>query len=98
LSAEVTPRRFVGVTDTRHAFNVDCFDLLGDKAREVSRDAVVAGPSLVLRVLAFFAGNCEGDGWAGESTKSNVSIVFRRGGVDDRSGTALISAGSVLER
>ena len=88
----------MGVTDARHASNVDCFDLLGDKAREASRDAVVTGPSLVLRVLAFFAGNCEGEGCAGESTKSNVSIVFRRGGVDGRSGIALISAGSVLER
>ena len=98
MTAGVTPRRLVGVADARHASNVDCFDLLGDKTTEVSRDAVVAGASLVLRVLAFFAGNCEGEGWAGESTKSNVSIVFRRGGVDGRSGTALISAGSVLER
>ena len=94
----MTPRRLVGVTDARHASNVDCLDLLGDNATEVSRDSVLAGPSLVLRVLAFFAGSCEGEGWAGESTKSNVSIVLRRGGVDGRSGTALMSAGSVLDR
>lgn len=70
---------------------MDCFGTDG------FREVLVAASFPVL-VLAFFAGSGEGEGLAGESTKSNVSIVFRSGGVEGRSKTVLVSAGSVFER
>jgi hypothetical protein len=91
-------RSFVGVTEARHASKVLCFDFPGDESTEVPRGAFVVGASFAFRVFAFFAGSCEGEGRAGESTRSSVSIVSSNGGVADRSKTVLLSAGSVFER
>ena len=92
IDDRVAPRCLVGVTDARHASKVACF------GTEVSLAALVVAVSLAFRVFAFLAGNCEGEGCAGESTKSRVSIVFGSGGVEGLPSSALISAGSVFER
>jgi hypothetical protein len=86
------PRCLVGDTDTRHASKVVCV------GTDESRDALVVDVSFAVLVLAFFAGSGKGEGCAGESIKSNVSIVFESGGVEGRSRIVLVSAGSVLER
>lgn len=91
-------RGLVGVTDARHASNVDCIDFPEGASIVVSRDALVVGPSFIRRVFAFFSGSGEGEGRAGESTRSSVSIEPGRGGVEGRSKMVLVSAGSVLER
>jgi hypothetical protein len=88
-----TFRNFVGVTDARHVSSVVCLVLPGDGATEVPRGSLVIG-----RVLAFFAGNCEGEGCAGELSKSKVSMMSSNGGVDGRSDLAPMFAGSVCDR
>ena len=60
--------------------------------------ALIVDASFAVLVFAFFAGNREGEACAGESIKSNVSIVFGSGGVEGRSKIVLVSAGNVLER
>ena len=92
VSRRVTPRCLVGVTDARHASKVVCIDT------DESLNAFVVVASFTVFVLAFFAGSREGEGCAGESIKSNVSIVFGSGGVEGRSKIVLVSAGSVFER
>lgn len=92
-------RNFVGVADARHASSVVCLDFPGDEATEVSRVALVARRFFAMRVFAFLAGSCDGDGdgGTGESTRSKVSTVWIGGGVLDRS-TVPNSAGNVRER
>lgn len=88
----VVPRCLVGVADARHASKVVCF------GTDESRDAPVTAASFNVLVLAFFAGSCKGEGCTGDSAKSRVSIVLKSGGVEGRSKTSLVSAGSVFER
>jgi hypothetical protein len=77
-------RSLVGVADIRHVSNVVCRVLPGDDATEIPRGTPAAGAVLV-RVFAFFAGSCEGEGVTGELSKSSVSIVLSSGGVFGRS-------------
>jgi len=98
LKTGVARRSLVGVTDARHASSVDCIDFPEGTFTTASRDALVLGVSLVCRVFAFFAGSCEGEGRAGESIRSSISMEQGRGGVEGRSNIVLVSAGSVLER
>lgn len=91
-------RDLVGVTDARHASSVDCIDFPEGTSTDVSRDILVVGASFIRRDFAFFAGSGEGEGRAGESTRSSVSMDSGRGGVEGRSKMVLVSAGSVLER
>lgn len=88
----VVSRCLLGVADARHASKVVCF------GTDESRDALVAAASFNVLVLAFFAGSCKGEGCTGDSAKSKVSIVLKSGGVEGRSKTSLVSAGSVFER
>jgi hypothetical protein len=74
LMAGPTVRSFVGVAEARQVSRVVCLVLLGDGTSEGSRGSF-AFWAVVVRVLAFFAGNCEGEGSTGELSRSSVSTV-----------------------
>ena len=63
-------------------------------------EAVTDAPRVgfVVLVFAFLARACDGDGCAGEVTKSNVSIVSSNGGESGRSRPAVKLAGGVFDR
>lgn len=92
IREEVVPRCLVGDNDRRQVSKVVCV------GTDESRMALDVAVSFVVLVLAFFTGSREGEGCAGESIRSNVSIDFGSGGVEGRSKIALVSAGSVFER
>jgi hypothetical protein len=89
-----TFRSFVGVADARHVFSVVCLVLPGDT--EMPR-CILEVWAFVVRVLVFFAGNCEGEGCAGELRRSRVSIMPGRGGVFGRSSPMPKFAGRVCD-
>lgn len=72
--------------------SVVCLPFPGEAVTEAPR----AG--FVNRVLAFLLGAWDGDGCAGEETRSNVSIVFSNGDESRHSRSAVKFAGSVFER
>jgi len=57
-----------------HASNVVCFDLFGDAITEFCLITREGAGSLMFLVLAFLAGNCDGEGATGELTRSKVCI------------------------
>lgn len=87
----VGSRSFVGVWEARHVSSVVCRPFPGDAVTDAPRLAFVS------RVFAFLVGICDGEGCAGKSTKSNVSIVST-GSVSGRSSVVLRLVGRVFER
>lgn len=94
-----TLRSFVGVADARHISSVVCLFFPADEVSDVPRGALESwAVSVSVRVFAFFAGSCEGEGRTGELSKSSVSIVSTNGGVFERPKLVPISAGRVFDR
>lgn len=85
-------RTFVGVWEARHVSSVVCLPFPGEAVTDVPR------VGFVVRVLAFLARACDGDGCADELARSNVSIVSSNGGKSGRPRSAVKFAGSVFER
>lgn len=82
----VVVRGFVGVPageESAHASNVVC--LPGDAVTDFCRAIRAAGAFFVDIVFVFLAGNWDGEGRAGELTRSSISMALGRGGVSGRS-------------
>jgi hypothetical protein len=96
-SAGAISRSFVGVADALHVSNVVCFVFSGEDATEIPRGAL-ATSVVMIRVFAFFAGSCDGEGIIGELSRSIDSTVFDNGGVLGRSEISPSCAGRVCDR
>lgn len=79
-----------------HASNVDCLVFLGEVVKDSAR---IIGSFLDTLALGFFVGSWNGDGKAGESTRSSVSITSAAdGGVLGRCESAARFEGRVCAR